>query len=168
MHFFLLALSLSAFAANDPVYAPLWLYNGAWQVSPKSLAAGAKPDQLLNECALVGRYFACQQTVNGTPQELLVFIPAKTPGQYYTQSIMPEGRAGGRGDLTIEGDRWVFSSNWNQGGKTTFYKTTNVFTGKNQIHYEQQESDNNRDWKTTGSGDEVRGGGAARKPAAKH
>ncbi len=74
------------------------------------------------------------------PSELLVFLPAKTAGQYYTQSIMPDGRAGGRGDLAIEGDKWIYLSNWNQGGKTTFYRTTNVFSGKDRIHYEQQES----------------------------
>ncbi len=143
-------------AASNAVYAPLWLYNGGWKVSKKDLATGAKPDELLNQCALVGRYFTCQQTVNGMPSELLVFLPAKAVGQYYTQSVMPDGRAGGRGDLAIDGDKWIYSSNWNEGGKTTFYKTINVFSGKDRIHYEQQESANNKDWKTTGSGDELR------------
>jgi hypothetical protein len=146
----------SARIAAHAIYAPLWLYNGSWKVSKKDSATGAKPDELLNECAQVGRYFTCQQTVNGVPSELLVFLPAKTTGQYYTQSIMPDGRAGGRGDLAIDGDKWIYSSNWNEGGKTTFYKTVNVFSGKDRIHYEQQESTNNKDWKTTGSGDEVR------------
>jgi len=94
--------------------------------------------------------------VNGAVSELLVFLPAKTAGQYYTQSVMPDGRAGGRGDLAIDGDKWIYSSSWNEGGKTTFYRTTNMFSGKDRIHYEQQESTNNKDWKTTGSGDEVR------------
>lgn len=143
-------------AVPNTVYAPLWLYNGSWKVTKKDLAAGAKPDELLNQCALVGKYFTCQQTVNGVPSELLVFLPAKTAGQYYTQSIMPDGRAGGRGDLGIDGDKWIYLSNWNQGGKTTFYRTINVFSGKDRIHFEQQESTNNKDWSTTGSGDEVR------------
>jgi hypothetical protein len=155
---FLLPMALLA-AGSDAVYAPLWLYNGTWQVTRKDLAPGAKPDQLLNQCALVGTYFTCQQTVNGTVSALLIFVPAKTPGQYYTQSVNPDGRAGGRGDLAIDGNKWVYSSNWNQGGgKTTFYKTINVFSGKNRIHFEQQESSNNKDWKTTNSGDEVRVG----------
>ena len=117
----------------------------------------------MNDCALVGRYFACQQTVNGAPSELLIFIPAKETGRYYTQSVMPEGRAGGRGDLEISGNKWTYSSTWNQGGKTTYYKTINTFTGKNQIHFEQLESPDNRDWKSTNSGDEVRIGAANRK-----
>src|SRR5215469_1743738 len=92
----LFGTSLESANSSDAVYAPLWLYNGAWQVIRKD---APKPDQLVNECALVGRYFACQQTVNCTPSELLVFIPAKTAGHYYTQTINPDGRAGGRGDL---------------------------------------------------------------------
>jgi hypothetical protein len=142
--------------APDSVYAPLWAYNGSWQVTKKGAPSGSKPDNLVNNCALVGSYFACQQSVNGALSALLVFVPAKTPGQYFTQSIMPDGRAGGRGDLTIEGDKWTYLSTWNQGTKTTKFRTTNVFTGKTRIHFEQQDSSDGRDWKTTGAGDEVR------------
>jgi hypothetical protein len=144
---------LAGAKAPDSVYAPLWLYNGSWQVSRKN---SSKPDQLTNQCALVGTYFACQQTVNGTPSELLIFVPAKTPGKYFTQSVNPEGRAGGRGDLEISGDRWVYSSTWDAGGRTVYYRTTNIFTGKDRIHFEQAESDNNRDWTVKMTGEEVR------------
>ena len=141
--------------ANTP-YAPLWLYNGTWHVDKKDQPPGAKPDELLNQCAQMGAYFSCQQTVNGKPSALLIFVLASGTGQYHTQSVMPDGRCGGRGDLSIDGDHWVYSSNWSQGGKTTFYRTTNTFSGKTHIHYEQQESPDNKDWKTTSSGDEVR------------
>ena len=146
-----LLLSVSAqSSANSGVYEPLWLYNGTWKISKHN----QKPDELLNQCALIGRYFACQQTVNGTPSELLIFVPAKDSGHYYTQSIRPDGRAGGRGDLQIEGDKWTYSSTWDEGGKSTFYRTLNTFAGKSHIHYEQQESSDKKDWKTTDSGDE--------------
>ena len=107
---------------------------------------------------LVGKYFACQQTVNGQTGALLIFIPkANNTGHYYTQNVNLQGRASGVGDLEISGDRWVYSSRWDQGGgKSTYYRTTNVFSGKNRIHYEQAESSNGRDWKVTNSGDEVR------------
>ena len=71
---------------------------------------------------------------------------------------MPDGRAGGLGDLTIEGDKWTFSGTWNQGRKTTTFRTVNVFTSKTHIHFEQQESNDGKEWKTTGAGDEVRTG----------
>ena len=65
----------------------------------KSAEKGAKPEQLVNRCALLGKYFACQQSVNGSERGLVIFIPAEKPGRYYTQTITPEGRATGRTDL---------------------------------------------------------------------
>ncbi len=141
--------------APDP-YAPLWLYNGSWRVTRKDLKPGAKPDQLVNQCALVGKYFTCQQIVNGETGALLVFVPANQAGHYYTQNVRLDGRAGGRGNLEIQGDHWTYTSTWDQGGTSTYYKTVNVFTGRNKIHFEQLESKNNKDWKTANSGDEVR------------
>ncbi|MGA8028810.1 MAG: hypothetical protein WB992_16830 [Bryobacteraceae bacterium] len=141
--------------SGDAVYAPLWLYNGTWQITRKDLAPGAKPDQLVNQCALIGKYFACQQTVNGEQGSLIVFIPGNKPGQYYTQSITPQGRATGRQDLEISGDHWIYSSTWDQGGTTIYYRTTNVFTGKNHIHFEQLESPNGTQWSVKNTGDEV-------------
>ena len=113
----------------------------------------------MNRCALVGRYFTCQQTINGKQGNLLVFVAAEKPGHFYTQNITPEGRATGRADLEISGDHWTYTSTWDQGGKTTYYRTTNVFTGKSKIHFEQEESSDGKDYKVTGSGDEVKGGG---------
>lgn len=138
---------------NDAV---LSLYEGAWQVTPSNRPAGSKPDLLVNECALIGRYFACQQTVNGKAGGLLIFIPSGSPGHFYTQTIMPEGRATGRDDLEITGDRWTYSSQRLDQGKTTFYRTINTFTGKNKIHYEQAESGDAKQWTTKNSGDEIR------------
>lgn len=150
-------------AAPSNPYTPLWLYNGSWRVTRKDLAPGAKPDELMNQCALVGKYFACQQTVNGTPGALLIFVPTGEPGRYYTQNVRPDALASRRGDLQIEGNTWTYRTAWDQGGKTTYYKTLNTFSGKDRIHFEQLESTNNKDWKTTNSGDEVRIAGPAKK-----
>jgi hypothetical protein len=140
----------------DPVYAPLWLYDGKWQVTRANAPAGSKPDLLQNECSRMGKFFACQQSVNGAPSQLLVFVPLGEAGKYATQTVMPEGRAGGRGELQIEDDRWTFSGSWNNGSRTIYTRTVNVFTGKNKIHFEQSESTNRRDWEVKGSGDDVR------------
>jgi hypothetical protein len=143
-------------AATDPVYASLWLYQGTWHVTPSGRPAGAKPDVLTNQCALIGKYFACQQTVNGTVGSLVVYIPTGQPGRFHNQAIAPTGRAGGLGELEIIGDRWVYSNGQLEGGKTKHYRNINTFTGRNKIHYEQSESWDEKDWKVTGSGDEVR------------
>jgi hypothetical protein len=145
--------------ANSPdtIVAPLWLYQGTWQVTRESANKGAKSDRVVNHCALLGKYFACQQTVNDSEGGLLIIIPAGKPGHYYTETITPEGRATRRSELEISGDRWTFSSRWPQeNGKIVYYRTTNTFTGKNRIHFEQAESSDGTQWAIKDSGDEQR------------
>jgi len=141
---------------TDAVYVPLRLYAGSWTVVKNGSPPGTKPDLLKNQCALVGQFFACQQTVNNEPGGMIVFIPKGKTGHYYTQNITLEGRASSRGDLDIAGDRWTYSSTWDAGGVTTYYRTINIFSGKNRIHFEQSESKNGRDWTVKMSGDEQR------------
>lgn len=104
----------------------------------------------------MSKYFACGEAVNGKPALLMIFVPSDQPGHYYTQTVHPDARAGGRGELQITGDRWTLTSIWDEGGKTVYYRTTDVFTGKDHIHFEQAESSDGKDYKVTGSGDEVR------------
>jgi hypothetical protein len=146
------AIAAIASHAADP-FTPLSLYSGSWQITYKS----HPPDKLINQCAAVGHYFVCEQTMNGTPGSLLIFIavPGK-PGHYYTQNVRPEGRASSRGDLEIKGDRWIFRNTWDQGGSTVYYRTTNIFTGRNKIQFEQAESTDNNTWTVKNSGEETR------------
>lgn len=142
--------------ADDPVYAPLWLYQGDWEMTPKALPAGGKADRLSNLCTTIGKYFACQQTVNGKMQGLVLFVPSETRGHYFTQSLTPDGFARGRGELEIQGDLWTYHGKDEDGGKTTYFRTTNVFTGKDRIHFEQGQSSDGQHWTVGGSGDERR------------
>jgi hypothetical protein len=145
---------LPAMSATQDSLTPLMLYNGTWQVSH---AGGAKPDLLVNQCAKTGHFVTCDQSVNGGPSALLVFIPrTDKPGQYYTQNIRPEGRATSRGDLEISGDVWTFLSNWDNSGHTIYYRTVNTFVSRSHIKYEQAESSDGKDWKVTASGEETR------------
>ncbi len=156
---FFFAAAPNTVKGADP-YAALRLYDGAWQVTRKD---AAKADVLVNHCALLGQYFACAQSLNGTSGGLIVFMPVKDqPNRFYTQTIMPEGRATGRDDLQIEGDQWTYTSRRNDNGITTYYRTQNRFLDRNHIHFEQAESKNNRDWTVQNSGNEVRASGAAR------
>jgi hypothetical protein len=147
-----LAAALPLWFLAAASYAPLWLYNGSWQVTRN----GAPAEKLVNACSLTGQFFVCEQTVNQGPPALLIFVPAGQPGRWYTQTVTLEGRGTRRGDLEISGDRWVFSSTWNPEGKTVYYRTTNVFSDKNHIHFEQAESADNKTWVVKVSGDEVR------------
>jgi hypothetical protein len=38
----------------------------------------------------------------------------------------------------------------------TYYQTINGFSGRDHIHFDQQESTNRKDWVTKSSGDETR------------
>ena len=143
----------SAQGAADP-YAPLQLYEGAWQVT-QTTPAGKKPDRLVNDCAQIGRYFACQQTVNGKPGSLVVFIPDTMAGHYHTQIVLPDGAAlGPAGTLTIAGDRWIYLGG--PDAKGVRYRTINVFSGRNRIHFESARSTDGKTWTVTMAGDEVR------------
>ena len=75
---------------------------------------------------------------------------------YFTNALLPDGYAGGRGELTISGDNWTYMGKSEDGGKTSYQRTRNTFTGKDRIHYEQGESADGVNWTVTGSGDEVR------------
>ena len=158
----IVVLILALFAGQTPAnpadaYAPLRLYDGAWTVTMHDESGKTHTDSLFNTCHFFGLYFACQQTVNGKVGALVVFLPAGTPGQYHTQNVLPEGWASGRGDLTIEGNHWTYLGKDEENGKTTWYRTTNEFTGNDRIHFESAQSDDNKTWRVTGSGDEVRG-----------
>jgi hypothetical protein len=110
--FKLLARCPSSFSSRGPgsCLRPLWLYQGTWHVTPSGGNPGKKPDVLVNQCALVGKYFTCQQMVNGTVSALIVFIPTGQPGRFHNQAIMPSGRAGGLDELEINGDRSVYTN----------------------------------------------------------
>jgi hypothetical protein len=148
----LLGLGLQSSAA-DSVYAPLWLYQGAWHLRSKGQD---KAKEIANVCKMVGEYFACEQSVDGKVGSLIVFVPRDKPGQYYVQGVLPDGHAAGRVELEINGDLWIYQTKSEEDGKTTYYRTTNVFTGKDQIHFEQSESPDGLKWTITSSGDESR------------
>ena len=157
----LIALDLGAATQKiNPGNPDLWLYQGIWRVTRSNAPTAGKPERLVNECGSIGRYFACQQTVNDKVGGLLIFIPAESPGHYFTQTVMPDGRATGRDDLVISGDRWTFTSRRLDNGRASYFRTVNTFTGKTRIHFEQAESGNGNDWTVKMVGDEQRIGDA--------
>ena len=160
---FVLPVAMIAAAAPPRADTPLLSYAGTWAVTRSNASPGSKPEELRNDCNSVGKYFACEQNVNGNVTGLLLIIPASQAGHYNTQIVLPDGRATGKGELAISGNQWVFSSIWNSGGKTMRYRTTNTFSDKNHIHFQQEESSDGTHWQVTGTGDDVRTTGAARR-----
>ena len=145
---------LAGQADSADSYAPLRLYDGAWSVTMHDDSGKSTTDSLING-ACSGRFFACQQTVNGKVGALVVYVPGETPGHFYIQNVLPDDQAVGRGELTVEGSRYTYAGH--DGSSTHWWRTTNEFTGKDRIHFEQAASTDGKTWTTTVSGDEVRG-----------
>lgn len=158
----LCVLTLAMFARtaagvdSDP-YAPLKLYDGAWEV--KVSTPESKTDHIENHCAQTGLFFACEQKLNGKTGALVVFLPVgKTASgalEYRTQALSADARAGGEwGHLVIDGDTWTYSWESSDANKPMHWRNVNRFSGKDKIHFEVQNSEDGTTWKTTVSGDE--------------
>ncbi len=133
---------------------PLKQYAGSWKVTRKS--TNGQVEDLKISCGQAGKSYACEQAVSGSVRGLLVFLPTSNPGHFITQNVQPDGRATGRGELSIEGNRWVFTNTWNGGSTVTHYRTTNVFTTPSQVHFQQEESTDGNNWQTKDTGEQIR------------
>jgi hypothetical protein len=131
----------------------LLVFQGTWLVSRGNTGPA---EHLENLCAPVGTFFTCQQKVNGAVAGLLIFAPDSRPGHFYTQTILPGGRATGRDELEISGNRWTFTSSRLDRGKVTYYRNVHTFVTRQQIHFEQAQSTNGKDWTVTATGEQKR------------
>jgi hypothetical protein len=148
----------SAGFAPGSVFAPIRVYEGTWTVVASHTMAGeGKPDTIVNHCHEGTAFYTCEQVVNGKSLALIVYTATDDPTKFHTQPVLPGGQTVGRGDLTIAGDHWTFSGGGkDDAGKETFFRTENYFTGRDKIHFEQYESNDNKTWVKKNSGDEVR------------
>jgi hypothetical protein len=140
------------------VFAPVKVFEGTWTItSPHTLAGEGKPDTLVNHCTEGAAFYSCEQVVNGKSLSLMIFTATDDPMKFHTQPVLPDGRAVGRSELSVAGDHWTFlGAGTDESGKPVFYRTENIFSGRNKIHFEQYESADNKTWVMTNQGDEVR------------
>lgn len=153
------AFAGALFGANNDPYAPLKLYDGSWEVN--ITAPAKKTDQLENHCALTGLFYSCEQKLNGQSAALIVFLPvgptASGTQEYRTQTLMADGsKAGEWGHMEIDGDTWTYTWDSVEAKKTTHWRNTNHFTGRDKIHFEVQSSEDGATWETQIAGDEER------------
>jgi hypothetical protein len=146
--------------ASD-AYTPLALYNGGWDSkSGDGTDKAAATVHLVNHCEKTGRFFVCEQVVNGKSEALVVFLPVGVSGdslRYRTQGLSAKAdKPGDWGNLVIVGERWVYSDDETENGKTTHWRTVNVFTGSDRIHFERQRSADGITWTTVMAGEESR------------
>jgi hypothetical protein len=155
--------AVSPKAANvviDP-YTSLRLYDGKWDLVPASGDKSSPATHIENHCAKAGEFFTCNQVVNGKNMALVVFLPLHSLENggwaYRNEALRPEGDdPSSWGKLEIVGDHWTYSNEATEKGKKVLWRTTNLFSGADKIHFEVQRSEDGVKWDTQMSGDEVR------------
>lgn len=152
------AAATSPATPSASVFAPIRVYAGAWTMtSDHPISTSGQPDQLVNRCTETTAFYNCEQVVNGKPAALVVFTSADQPNHFYVQAVLPSGKATGRTDLLLNGDHWTYRNTaTDDAGKTIYYRTENLFTGPDRIHYDQYESADNQTWTRKSQGDENR------------
>lgn len=158
--FFVLSQNLSQAGTASNPFAPLAIYEGTWTVKaehPWSGGAVGSLDHLVSRCQSFTIYFACEQTVNGKVQGLLVYSAGSPAGQLHSRLIAPDGLAAGRGDLTLDGNRWTYLDKPPPTLKGNWSRVENTVVDHDHIQFEEWESaDEGRTWMKTNSGTEVR------------
>ena len=144
--------------APQKPFAALEAYNGTWTVKALHPFSGKEGtvDHLENRCHAGRAFYTCEQVVNGEPAALVIFTLNKEPGKFDVDNVFPNGHCSSNTDLFVKGDHWTYLSHaTGEGGKT--YRTENVFTGPDHIHFTQFESaDQGKTWTETNSGEETR------------
>jgi hypothetical protein len=173
----LFALIQNPSAAQPPPdpFTPLAVYNGTWTVQAEHPWSGAAPgtpgnptlDHLVSRCQRFTLYFACEQTVNGKTQALLVYTVGSSPGKFHCRFISPDGLAGGRGDLTLDGNHWTYLDKPPPTLKGNWSRVENFILDHDHIRFEEYESaDEGKTWTKTNSGTEERAPAWSPVPAA--
>ena len=133
---------------------------GSWTVRaehPWGGGVAGSSDHLVSRCEHFDSYFACEQSVNGKVQSLLVYTATSVPGKLNCRTITPDGLAGGRGDLTLDGNRWTYLDKPPLNLKGNWSRTENFIQDRNHIRFEEYESaDEGKTWTKTNSGTEER------------
>ena len=141
-------------------FGPLTVYNGTWTVQAEHPWSGDVPgtlDHLVSRCQRFTQYFACEQTVNGKAQSLIVYTVGSSPGKLHTRYIEPDGLAGGRGDLTLDRDHWTYLDKPPVALKGNWSRVENFILDRDHIRFEEYDSsDEGKSWTKTNSGIEER------------
>ena len=159
-----LLISANLAEAQPPLatdaFKKLEIYGGDWTVRadhPWSGAPSGSSDHLRSRCQRFSAYFTCEQTVNQKPLALIVYTVAEAPNRFHTRTIAPDGRAGGRGDLVLDGNRWTYLDKPPSGLKGPWSRTENTIRDENHIRFvEYESSDGGKTWHQINAGLEVR------------
>jgi hypothetical protein len=150
---------IRAQSESDP-FASLEIYNGTWKVRAEHPWSGSAPgsvDSLVSRCQTFTLYFTCEQTVNGKVQGLLVYSAGSSATKLHSRLIAPDGLAAGRGDLSLDGNHWIYLDKPPSPLKGNWSRTENTIIDHDHIRFEEYESaDEGKSWVKINSGIEER------------
>jgi hypothetical protein len=142
-----IAPATATFGASEDAYAPLNDYAGSWTV----VSSRGTTSKVVNSCARTGLFFVCEQSIDGAPKVLVVFLP-QGEGRYRTQTLGADGAEPRHWfSLTIKDADWVYAPE----GVVPRERTVDHFIDADHIRFAIQKKAG-EDWKTTLSGDETR------------
>ena len=134
----LLSLLLTAVLASaqtaDP-NAPLSAFVGRWEgggtfYDTAMSKAGTITSKTDCEWSPQSHYLVCEQSITdekGTHQQLTVYTPSEN-GSDFTYYTIAGSNAPFTGKVKIEGNKWTYDNSFEQDGKKTEVRTTNLFT----------------------------------------
>ncbi|MGH8362503.1 MAG: hypothetical protein ACRESQ_04025 [Gammaproteobacteria bacterium] len=138
-------------------------YAGTWKGDTENFAtpyskASKESDTLHNEVWRSGDFYVIHQIVNGKPALVLsVYTYDAKAGLYHVQSVPLGGDdPGPAGTLIIKGNVWTFPWEYQDKGKTVYFRVVNVFMTPNTIEYRQEFSTDKVHWTVMAKGHELK------------
>ena len=158
-HVLALLVGTLLLAPGASPFSVLTAYNGNWNVvavHPFGGGAAGVADKLENRCTETADSYRCEQTVNGSHVATVIFtVAAGTPGTFTVTSVLADGTKFSNTTLHVDGGHWTYATT--VAATSTTYRTENVFSGRDHIHFVQSQStDGGKTWTETNSGDEMR------------
>lgn len=164
MKIFLISLVLLStavtFAETKPASPPQWkklsAFLGTWkshgQLFDTPFSKSKEVDSTTN-CfwSKSGDYMICDQT-NSMPAHQLTIYSAGKGGDFVAYTIGDPGVPPHMTKLTLNGNTWTYSSDFENNGKKTYFRTTNSFTSPEIYTFEAQYSEDGKHWKTMAQG----------------
>jgi hypothetical protein len=145
-------ISMAAPQAVDPT-KKLGVFLGKWQTEASFTGSDIKIASTL-EChwSPQSSYLVCEQLIkapDGDHHQLTVYSFNSKEGNYSYSTIGDPGGKPTSGTVEIKDNIWIYSSIFENNGKTTLIRTTNEFTSfDKEIFKVERSDDGGATWKT--------------------
>jgi hypothetical protein len=127
-----------------------------YNVETKYSTASHEQKYLRNDCWHSGRYYVCNQYVDGDSKVLLVFTFDAAKQIYTSYQVPLDGSATSSGTLEIRDNTWTYPWEVVGDGHTVYFRVVNVFKSPAEIDYRREFSTNQLNWVVMARGKEIK------------